>query len=115
MNNNNNDKFCVFGIVLYICFLINNFDVNDENKITTPPQIILAKIKQSVQLVYYLSFYFPVTATMTMKDTTTIISIITYNIPEKSNGIINKRDRSTTCNYTFVKTLFPILCSTNKY
>ena len=69
-------------------------------------QIILAKIKQSVQLVYYLSFYFPVTSTMTMKDMTTYISIITYNIPEKSNGIINKRNRSTTCNYTFVKTLF---------
>ena len=103
MNNNNQDKFCVFEIVLNICFLINNFDVNDEKNNYPSLQIILAKIKQLVQLVYYLSFYFPVTATMTMKDMTTIISIITYNIPEKSNGIINKRNRSTTCNYTFVK------------
>ena len=103
MNNNNHDKFCIFGIGLDICFLINYFDADDENVDYLSPQLTLVKIKKLVQLEYYLSFYFPVTARTMMIDTTTIIPIIIYNIPEKRNGIINKRNRSTTCNYTFVK------------
>ena len=45
MNNNNHDKFCVSGIVLDICFLINNFDADGEKKNYPSPQINLVKIK----------------------------------------------------------------------